>query len=161
METKQRRAVALAQRQESVEAQPLRLLIAEIRCQQCAQLADGRRDHHLPRRHLAFQLAAERRRQTHRQKRMAAEGEEIGVDIVHLAAQQLAERCGNGSFNARLRRTTAAYAAQRRQRQRFTIQLAVSAQRQRRQLNQHHRHHMRRQLFAKPRFERDGVQRQA
>jgi hypothetical protein len=154
MEAKQRRAVALAQRQESVEAQPLRLLIAEIRCQQRAQLADRRGDHHLPRRHLAFQLAAERRRQTHRQQRMAAEGEEIGVDIVHLAAQQLAERRGDGGFHARLRRTTAAYAAQRRQRQRFAIQLAVGAQRQRRQLNQHHRHHMRRQLFAKPRFQR-------
>ncbi len=60
---------------------------------------------------------------------MTAKGEEIGVDIVHLAAQQLAEGGGDKSFHAGLRRPAAALAAEGRQRQRFTVQFAVGAQR--------------------------------
>ena len=111
MEAEQRRTVALAQRQQRIEAQALRLLVAQVGSQQRAQLADRRSDHHLPRRHLPRQFAAKLRRQPHRQQRMAAEGEEIGVDIIYLAAQKLAERRGNGHFGSRLRRATAALAA--------------------------------------------------
>ncbi len=43
----------------------------------------------------------------------------------------------------------------------FAVQFAVGAQRQLSELHQHHRHHMRRQLFRQPRFQRRGIQRQA
>ncbi len=46
---------------------------------------------------------------------------------------------------------TAALAAEVGQR-RFAVQFAVGAQRQLSELHQHHRHHMRRQLFRQPRF---------
>ena len=92
---------------------------------------------------------------------MTAKGEEIGVDIVHLAAQQLAEGGGDKSFHAGLRRPAAALPAEGRQRQRFAVQFAVGAQRQVGELHQNHRHHMRRQLFRQPRFQRRGIQRQA
>ena len=92
---------------------------------------------------------------------MAAESEEISVDIVHLAAQQLAEGGGDNGFHPGLRRPAAALAAERRQRQRFAVQFAIGAERQVSELHQHHRHHMRRQLFRQPRFQRRGIQRQA
>ena len=161
MEAEQRRAVALAQRQKRIQPQAPGLLIAEIGSQQRAQFAHRRGHHHLPRGHLPRQLAAELCRQTHRQQRMTAEGEEIGVDIVHLAAQQLAEGRGDKGFHPGLRRPAAALPAEGRQRQRFAVQFAVGAKRQLSELHQHHRHHMRRQLFRQPRFQRRGIQRQA
>ncbi len=144
MEAEQRRTVALAQRQKRIQPQAPGLLIAEIGGQQRAQFAHRRGHHHLPRGHLPRQLAAELCRQAHRQQRMTAKGEEIGVDIVHLAAQQLAEGRGDKGFHPGLRRP-AALPAEGRQRQRFAVQFAVGAQRQLSELHQHHRHHMRRQ----------------
>ncbi len=46
MEAEQRRTVALTQRQQRIEARALRLLVAQVRSQQRAQLADCRSDHH-------------------------------------------------------------------------------------------------------------------
>ena len=129
MEAEQRRALALAQRQKRIQPQALSLLIAEIGRQQRAQFAHCRGHHHLPRGHLSHQLAAKLCRQAHRQQRMAAEGKEISVDIIHLAAQQLTEGGGDKSFHAGLRRPAAALAAEGRQRQRFAIQFAISAER--------------------------------
>ena len=130
METEQRWSVADAQRQNRIKAQALRLLIAEIGRQQRAQFPHRRGHHHLPGRHLTSQLAAELRRQAHCQQRMTAEGEEIGFNVVHFTAQQPAERLCDRRFHSRLRRSSAAFTAQRRQRQRFAIQFAVGAQRQ-------------------------------
>ena len=146
MEAEQRRAVAFTQRENSFIPQTLRLLVAHLRVQQAAKLTHRRGDHNLARRDLTAERTAELSREAHRQQRVAAEGKEIGFDIVHCAAQQGRKRLRHGDFGLCLRRATRGFAGQLRQRQRLAIQLAVRTERQRADLQQHHRHHMRRQL---------------
>ncbi|MNU97226.1 hypothetical protein D3C71_872890 [compost metagenome] len=86
MEAEQRWAGALTQRENCFIPQTLRLFVAHRGIQQRAQLINRRSDHDLPRRDFAGERAAELRRETHRQQRVAAESEEIGFDVVHLAA---------------------------------------------------------------------------
>ena len=160
MEAVQCRPVASAQWQQRLMAQTQSLLLI-IALQQRAQFAHRRGDHHLPRRHLTSGTLAKHCRQAHRQQRVSAEGEEIGVDIQNFAAQQLAERLGHLRLCRRLRRTPGGFLRQRRQRQRLAIQLTVGAERQRAKLQQHHRHHMRRQTIAQLCQQRIGIQRQA
>ncbi len=145
MEAEQRRAAAFTQREKGFIPQTLRLLVAYLRVQQRAELAHRRGDHNLPRRDLAVKRAAELSREAHRQQRVTAEGKEVGFDIVHRAAQQERKRLRDGDFGLRLRRAAGGFTGQLRQRQRLAIQLAVGAERQRADLQHHHRHHMRRQ----------------
>ena len=127
MEAEQRGAVAFTQRENGFIPQTLRLLVAHLRVQQGAKLAHRRGDHNLPRRDLAAERTAELSREAHRQQRVAAEGKEIGFDIVHCAAQQGRKRLRHGDFGLRLGRATGSFAGQLRQRQRLAIQLAVGA----------------------------------
>ncbi len=159
MEAEQRRAVAFTQRQQGFIPQTLRLFVAQLRVQQRAELADRRGDHNLPRRDLAAERTAELSREAHRQQRVAAKGKEVGIDIVHFAAQQRRKRLRHGGFGLRLGCATGGFTGQLRQRQRLAIQLAVGAQRQRADLQQHHRHHMRRQLCPERVQQRVAIQR--
>lgn len=159
MEAEQRRAVALTQRQKGFISQTLRLLVAHLRVQQRAKLTHRRGDHNLPRRDLAVERAAELRRQTHRQQRVAAEGKEIRLNVADLTAQQRGKRLRDGDFGFSLRRTAGGFTRQLRQRQRLAVKLAVRAERQRADLQQHHWHHMRRQLCPERVQQRVAIQR--
>ena len=127
MEAEQRRAVAFAQRQQGFITQTLRLLVAYRRIQQSTKPADRRGDHYLPWRHLAGERTAELCSQAHRQQRVAAEGKEIGFDVVHRTAQQRRKRLRDGNFGCTFRCASAGFAGQLRQRQRLAIQFAVCA----------------------------------
>ena len=159
MEAEQRRAVALTQRQKGFKPQTLRLLVAQLRVQQRAKLTHRGGDHNLPRRDLAVERAAELRREAHRQQRVAAEGKEIRLNVADLTAQQRGKRLRHGDFSFAFRRATGGFTGQFRQRQRLAVELAVGAQRQRADLQQHHRHHMRRQLGFERVQQRVAVQR--
>ena len=159
METEQRRAVAFAQRKKCFIPQSLRLLVAHLRVQQRAELAHRGGDHNLPRRNLALELAAKLCRQAHRQQRVSAEGKEVGLNVVDLAAQQRGKRLRDGDFGFAFRRAAGGFAGQLRQRQRLAVKLAVRAERQRADLQQHHRHPGRRQLGFERRQQRVAVQR--
>ncbi len=159
MEAKQRWAITFAQRQKGFIPQTLRLLVAHLRVQQRAELAHRGGDHNLPRRHLTLERAAKLRGQAHRQQRVSAEGKEVGLDIVDLTAQQRGKRLRDDDFGFRLRRTAGGFTRQLRQRQRLAIKLAVRAERQRADLQQHHRHHVRRQLGFERRQQRVAIQR--
>ncbi len=131
MEAEQRRAVAFTQGQERLVAQTLRLLIAHVTGQQRAQLAHRRSYHDLTGRDLAGKVATQTCGKTHRQQRVPAEGKEIGLDVVDLAAQQGRKRRRNRLFRVAFRGAPRGFHRQFRQRQRLAIQLAVGAERQR------------------------------
>ena len=113
----------------------------------------------MPRRDLAVERTAELSREAHRQQRVAAEGEEICFNVTDLTAQQRGKRLRDGDFGFSLLRTAGGFTRQLRQRQRLAVKLAVGAQRQRADLQQHHRHHMRRQLGFERFQQRVAVQR--
>ena len=146
METEQRWPVALTQRKQGFITQTLRLFVI-FSIQQHAQFAYRRGHHDLPRRHLTPGLLAQLRGKPHRQQRMTTQREEISFHIINLATEQRAEGLCHQGFRAWQRFTALCAHRQLRQRQGFTIELTVSAQRQRIQLEQHDRHHMWRQLF--------------
>jgi len=79
-------------------------------------------------------VAAQTGGKAHRQQRVAAEGEEIRLDVVDLAAQQGRKRRGNRLFGVAFRCTAPGLHRQLRQRQRLAIQLAVGAEGQRAEL---------------------------
>jgi hypothetical protein len=90
---------------------------------------------------------------------VAAEGKEVGFDIVHLATQQRGKRLRHADFGVRFRRASGGFAGQLRQRQRLAVEFAVRAERQRAELQQHHRHHMRRKLRLQRFQQRIAIQR--
>ena len=92
---------------------------------------------------------------------MTAEGEEIGIDVVHLTAEQGRKCLRDGHFSVCVWRPPGRLAGQFRQRKRLAVKLSVGRERQRADLQQHHRHHMGRQLSFKRVQQRIAVQRQA